>query len=48
MEMQEHYDEFFEVSEHRCFSHVQSDMLIFFFMPLWCDNRKVTKQDMLN
>lgn len=40
VEMQEHYDEFFEVSERRVFSSVEGQVL--FFMPLWRDNRKVT------
>lgn len=39
VEMQEHYDEFFEVSERRVFRYVKR---LVFFMPLWCDNRKVT------
>lgn len=38
--MQEHYDEFFEVSEHRVFGHFEGEMV--FFTPLSCINRKVT------
>lgn len=38
--MQEHYDEFFEVSEHRVLGRVEVDML--FFTPLSCINREVT------
>lgn len=38
--MQEHYDEFFEVREHRVFGPVEGDLI--FFMPLCGKNWKVT------